>query len=163
MVCESGRPSLFARVTFLENTANNKTANTKSKNVLKTRVPFPILLQKSKNIYTKAYILMGELIFLNKLKKTSKKNTFNNGWSYLCKIYHFYLKNLYIATFWIKIKLGMPRFKRWSANNQGKKPRMPNFGYKNKPANNEGRLYLFWVTLLLFSFNLSFRITDVNN
>ncbi len=74
----------------------------------------------------------------------------------------FTLKKLYIATFLIKIKLGL-RFKRWSANNQGKKPRMPNFGYKNKPANNEGRLYLFWVTLILFSSNLSFRITDVNN
>jgi hypothetical protein len=36
------RPSLFAGVTFQENTANIKTANTKSNNDLKIGVPFLI-------------------------------------------------------------------------------------------------------------------------
>ena len=47
------RPSLFAGVTFQENTANTKTANTKSKNSLKMGVPFQIFVDKCEKIYTK--------------------------------------------------------------------------------------------------------------
>ncbi len=56
---------VFAVVPFLGNTANNKTANTKSNNDLKTGVPFFLSTKKCKNIYTKTQIVMNELKFLN--------------------------------------------------------------------------------------------------
>jgi hypothetical protein len=52
------RPLLFAGVSFHENTANSKTANTKSNNNLKTGVPFLFSLGKYKHIYTKAQLLI---------------------------------------------------------------------------------------------------------
>ena len=61
-VCEYRQRSLFAGVTFQENTANTKTANSKSNNDQKTGVPFPFSLKKYK-IYKQAQFVIKYIVF----------------------------------------------------------------------------------------------------